>query len=287
MLFSFLIILREGFEIALVLAIILGYLRRTDNRQHFGAVWTGALGAAAICVVVGAGLELTATELSGAAQEAFEGFTMLFAVAVLTWMVFWMRRQAASIGRDLRLQVELAIQRGSLAALVILAFVAVLREGLETVLLLFAGASTHSDSTATFFMGAAGGAAIAALLGYAVYRGSHALPLRQFFTITSIVVLVIGAGMLSNGIAELQESGLIGRLGNRPWDTNAFISMTTTLGKFLHTLLGYDSAPTIGQIVLYWAYIAGGLGAFILGIGMPRPASSPRPVPGLSETMEG
>src|SRR3990170_3882306 len=217
MLFSFLIILREGSEIALVLAIVLGYLRRTGNREHFRAVWTGAVAAGVLSLGAAAALELTATELSGAAQESFEGFTMLFAVGVLTWMVFWMRRQAASIGHALRHQVDIAIERGSLLALVSIAFVAVLREGLETVLLLFAG-----------------------------------------------------AGLLSNGVAELQESGIIGNLGARPWDTDAFISLTTTLGKFLHTLIGYDSAPTWGQIILYWSYLIAGLGAFVVGVGVPR-----------------
>ncbi len=269
MLYSFLIILREGFEIALVLAIVLGYLRRTGNREHFRAVWTGAIAAGALSLGAAAALEVTATELSGSAQEAFEGFTMLFAVGVLTWMVFWMRRQAASIGRDLRHQVDIAIQRGSLIALISIAFVAVLREGLETVLLLFAGASAQrGDSTELFLLGAFAGAAIASALGYLVYRGSNVLPLRQFFTATGVIVIVIAAGLLSNGIAELQESGFISNLGTRPWDTDAFLSQTTTLGKFLHTLVGYDSAPTWGQIVLYWSYLIAGVSAFVFGLGI-------------------
>jgi high-affinity iron transporter len=278
-LFSFLIILREGFEIALVLAIVLGYLGRTGNREHCRAVWTGAFAAAAISFAAAAVLELTAAGLSGAAQEAFEGFTMLFAVGVLTWMVFWMRRQAATTGRELHHQVDIAIQRGSLAALITLAFVAVLREGLETVLLLFAGAATEQGSTVLFLLGAAGGAAVAAALGYVVYRGANVLPLRAFFTATGFIVLVLAAGLVSNGIAELQESGIISNLGARPWDTDALISQTTTLGKFLHTLLGYDSAPTWGQIILYWTYLIAGLGAFALGIGTRRPRRATAPLP--------
>ena len=270
MLYSFLIVLREGFEIALVLAIVLGYLVRTGNREHFREIWLGAVVAAAICIAAAVSLELTSASLSGAAQEAFEGFTMLFAVCVLTWMVFWMRRQAVSIGRDLRQQVDLALEKGSLTALTALAFVAVLREGLETALLLFAGASAgRGDSASTFLGGALAGGIVAALLGYLVYRGSHLIPLRQFFTVTGIVVLVIAAGLVSTGIAELQESGVIGNLGSRPWDTDPMLSQTTTLGKFLHTLIGYDSAPTWGQIVLYWSYLLGGLGAFVFGIGLP------------------
>jgi high-affinity iron transporter len=271
MLFSFLILLREGFEIALIVAIVLGYLRQTGNQRHFRDVWAGTIGAAAMCVGAGATLELTAATLSGAAQEAFEGATMLFAVAVLTWMVFWMRRQAATLGRALRRDVDLALHSGSLTALVALAFTAVLREGLETVLLLFAGASAQrGDSTALFLLGAAGGLAVAAALGYAVYRGSHIIPLRQFFTVTGVVVLVLAAALLSNGIAELQESRLIGNLGPRPWDTDALLSLTTPAGKLLHTLVGYDSAPTWGQIALYWSYLLLGLAAFVRGIALPR-----------------
>lgn len=265
MLYSFLIILREGFEIALVLAIVLGYLKRTGNASRFPAVWAGAGAAAGLCLVAGGLLELTATHLSGSAQEAFEGATMLIAVVVLTWMVFWMRKQAASIGRELRGKIDVALESGSVAALVALAFIAVLREGLETVLLLFAGASASNGSTASFLAGAALGGTVAAALGYLVYRGSHVLPVRQFFVITGLIVIVIAAGLLSNGIAELQESGLIGNLGSRPWDTDAYLSLTTTLGKFLHTLLGYDSSPTWGQIILYWGYLIASVSAFVLG----------------------
>jgi high-affinity iron transporter len=276
-LYSFLIVLREGFEIALVLAIVLGYLLRTGNRELFRAVWLGAGTAALLCVVAGGILELTSSSLSDTAQEAFEGFTMLFATCVLTWMVFWMRRQAASIGRDLRHQVDVALEGGTLTALVVLAFVAVLREGLETVLLLFAGASAErGDSTFEFLGGAFLGGAVAAVLGYLVYRGSHVIPLRQFFTVTGVVVLFIAAGLISTGIAELQASGIIGNLGSRPWDTDSFLSQATTLGKFLHTLIGYDSAPTWGQIVLYWTYLIVGLGTFSSGIGLSKGSDTPK-----------
>ena len=270
MFYSFLIVLREGFEIALVLAIVLGYLMRTGNRDVFRAVWLGAGAAALLCLIAGSLLEITSSSLSNTAQEAFEGGTMLFAAGVLTWMVFWMRRQAASIGRDLRHQVDVALEGGSLTALVGLAFLAVLREGLETVLLLFAGASAErGDSASGFLGGALLGAICAAVLGYLVYRGSHLIPLRQFFTVTGLVVLVIAAGLISTGIAELQNSGVISNLGTRPWDTDAFLSQATTLGKFLHTLIGYDSAPTWGQIILYWSYLIVGLSAFVFGIGLP------------------
>ncbi len=272
MLYSLLITLREGFEIALVVALILAYLKRTGNESRFRQVWLGTGVAAALCVAIAVGLELTASELSGTAQEAFEGSTMLLAATVLTWMVFWMRRQAASLGRELRERVSVSLERGSMAALVFLTFTAVGREGLETVLFLFAGSSSQTDSTALYLGGGLIGFAIAGALGYVVYKGSHVIPMGQFFTVTGVLVLILGAGLISNGLAELHEASILSNLGSRPWDTESFISMTSTLGKFLHTVLGYDSAPMWGQIVAYWAYLVAGLAAFAGGVGLKKPA---------------
>jgi len=261
-LFSFLVSLREGFEIALILAIVLGYLARTGNRRHFRDIWVGTGLAVALTIGVVFVLQATASELSGTAREAFEGTIMLAAAATLTWMVLWMRRQAVSLGRDLRTGVDVALARGSLFALAGLAFSAVIREGIETALFLFAGARASAGSAGEFWAGGAIGFAVAAALGYAVYRGSHLLPVRQFFTVTGVVVLVIAAGLLSNGLAELHEAQLIPQLGPRPWDMDAVLSISSTAGQFLHALVGYDPAPTWGQIVLFWTYLAGGLGVF-------------------------
>jgi len=265
MLFSFLVTLREGIEIALVVAIVLGYLGRTGNRQHFRPVWMGVGAAAATSVGFGALLHFTATGLSGAALEAFEGITMLVAVVVLTWMVFWMRRQAATIGRALRDEVDVAIAGGSLLAIVGLAFSAVIREGFETALFLFAGsAAARGDDALGFVAGGGFGFLVAAGVGAVIYRGAHRLPVRQFFSVSGVVVLVLAAGLLSNGLAELMESGLIPRLGVRPWDTDALLSTTGNAGRLLHTLLGYDSAPTLGQIGAYFTYLIVGLVALLM-----------------------
>jgi high-affinity iron transporter len=263
MLFSFLVTVREGLEIALVVTILLGYLRNIDQRRHFRDVWMGVAAAAAISLIFGAALEVTSKELDGRVLEAFEGFTMLFAVAVLTWMVFWMKRQSAGISVDLRQQVDAALSRGSVAALSLLAFSAVGREGLETVLFLFAG-STNATSSAQFWLGGGLGFAVAGLAGVVLYYGAARLPLKQFFLVSGIAVMVLAAGLLSNGLAELHEAQIITNLGSRPWDMETALPMTSTLGKFLHTVLGYDSAPLMGQIVTYWTYLGIVLAAYVL-----------------------
>ena len=162
MLFSLLVTAREGIEIALIVTILLGYLRRIDQKRHFREIWYGVAAAAALALAVGAGLEIASRELDGRVLAAFEGFTMLFAVAVLTWMLFWMKRQSSGISSALRHQIDSALSRGSIAALALLAFSAVGREGLETTLFLFAGSTSQSSDVAFVFGGVLGFAVAAA-----------------------------------------------------------------------------------------------------------------------------
>jgi len=279
MLFSLFVTAREGLEIALIVTILLGYLRSVNQKGHFKEIWYGVGAAAALSVAVGIGLEIASHELDGRVLEAFEGFTMLFAVAVLTWMLFWMKRHSAGISKELRHRIDTALSRGSMAALALLAFSSVGREGIETVLFLFAG-STNQSSDALFVTGGVLGFVIAAAAGAALYYGSARLPLRQFFLASAIVLMVLAAGLLTNALSELHEATLLRDLGSRPWDTESFISMTSDLGKFLHTLFGYDSAPALSQITLYWAYLVVVLAAYLLW----PVSSSPRQAPDDSGT---
>jgi high-affinity iron transporter len=252
--FSFLVTLREGVEMALIIAILLGYLRSSGRRSYFKHVWAGVALAAVICIGVGVGLEVASKEMDKRFVEAFEGFTMIFAVAILTGMAFWMRSHARGISAELRAQVDQALSGGSMAAIVLLAASSVGREGLETVLFLFAGSTTGSSGV-EYLAGGVLGFAVAAVLGFGIYQGSSRLPLRQFFTLSGIAVIVLAAGLLATSVVKLYEAAIITNLGSRPWDTEQFISITSNLGKFLNTLLGYDSAPSMLQITLYWGYL--------------------------------
>lgn len=254
--YSFLITLREGIEAALILAIILGYLARTGRRQHWRPVWFGAGAAGAGSLAAAVALHLLAVELPGRLQEAIEGFGMLLATAILTWMVFWMRAQSRTIGAELRARVDAALSTGSATALALLAFTSVGREGLETALFLFAGGSA-ADSEAMYWAGAAAGLGTASVIGVAVYSGSHRIPLRTFFTVTSVLLMVLAAGLLTNGLKELHEADILfGNLGPRVWDTYGLLPDNSSLGRFLATLVGYDASPFLGQVVAYAAYLA-------------------------------
>ena len=202
-----LVMLREGFEASLVVGIVLAFLDRTGRRDAFWPVWIGTGVALAISVSVGALLFAVGAELSGTAEKAFEGATMLLAAGLLTWMIFWMRRQARTIRHELETQVESALARGSAFALAAVVFVGVLREGVETSVLLFGTVEGSNRLLAT--TSAAVGLAVAVSLGYLFYRGASRLDLRRFFTATSVLLLVFAGWLLAQGLNELAEAGVL------------------------------------------------------------------------------
>jgi high-affinity iron transporter len=279
MTFSFLVTAREGIEMALIVTILLGYLRSVDQKQHFKAIWAGVAAAAALSIGFAAGLEIASRELDGRVLEAFEGFTMLFAVAVLTWMLFWMRRNSAGISKELKHKMDLALSAGSVTTLALIAFSTVSREGLETALFLFAGSSAQGLDLA-FFVGGLVGFAVAGAVGVVIYYGFARLPLQHFFTVSAIALMILAAGMLTNSLTELHEATIITDLGDRPWDTEEMLPMSSDLGKFLHTVFGYDSAPAVSQIALYWSYMFLAVAMyFAVPLMLPNrsPARAPQP----------
>src|SRR2546428_3214401 len=197
--------LREGFEASLVVGIVLAFLQRTGRRDAFRPVWLGAAAAAAISIGVGALLFVVGAELEGSSEKLFEAATMLVAAGLLTWMIFWMRRQARSIRRELESQVESALASGSALALAAVAFVGVLREGVETSLFLFSTVAGTNRLVAT--TSAAVGLAAAVFLGYLFYRSAAHLDLRRFFQVTSVLLLAFSGWLVAQGLHELAEAG--------------------------------------------------------------------------------
>jgi high-affinity iron transporter len=254
MLSSLLITLREGLEAALIIGIILAYLDRTGNRQGFKPVWIGTSLAILVSLISGAGIYLLAEEFTGRAEEIFEGLAMFVAVGVLTWMIFWMRRQAVNIKIHLHAQIQSILTSGSSFALVILAFVVVVREGIETVLFLFS-ATRVAESAVLFTMGGFLGLGIAIAIGYSIYKGSSRLNLRAFFNVTSIVLIVFAAGLLAHGIHEFQEAGIIPFMVEHIWDINNILPEQSVFGLFLAALFGYNGNPSFIETAVYFGYL--------------------------------
>ncbi len=205
---ALIVMLREGLEAALIVGIVLAYLRKVGAGDRATAVWIGVAAAVGVSIAMGAILAWTVGAMDGRAAHLYDGTAMLLAVGVLTWMVFWMRRQARTLGNDLRDRVALALGAGSGAALATVSFVAVAREGIETALFLFTASST--SSAAAIVAGAAVGGAAALAIGVAIYRGSARLDLRQFFTITSMLLFAFAAYLVIGAFNEFAEAGVGG-----------------------------------------------------------------------------
>ena len=255
MLSSLLITLREGLEAALIVGIILAYLARTNNRQGFRPVWLGTSLAVLVSLIAGAAIYLLVGEFSGRAEKIFEGLAMFVAAGILTWMIFWMRKQAIDIKAHLEAQIQSVLTSGSSLGLVILAFIVVVREGIETVLFLFA-ATRVAESPLLFTVGGLVGLAIAIVIGYSIYKGTSRLNLRTFFNATSLVLIVFAAGLLAYGIHEFIEAGIIPPLVDPVWDINHILSDKSTLGLFLKAILGYNGNPALVEVISYFVFLA-------------------------------
>ncbi|MGH2511936.1 MAG: FTR1 family iron permease, partial [Candidatus Limnocylindrales bacterium] len=210
MLTVFLILLREGLEAALVVGIVIGYLVKVGRRDALRWVWIGIATALVVSLGLGVLVFVTIGDLPSTVQEPIEGLAAVFAVAVLTWMLFWMRRQGRAMKGELENQLDAALRAGSTAALVGLAFVAIVREGLETALFLlalFRSAAASDELSLGLPLAALGGLAVACLLGAAIVRGAIRLNLRRFFSLTGIVILFVAAGLVASAIGAFVDAG--------------------------------------------------------------------------------
>ncbi|MCL4465398.1 MAG: FTR1 family iron permease [Chloroflexi bacterium] len=269
---SLIITTREGLEASLIIGIILAYLARTGHHGYTRAVWAGAATAIAISVTIGAAIFVTVGELTETSEQVVEGAAMLLAAAVLSYTVIWMRHQASGLSATLQSQVSNAVGTGSGLALFILALVAVLREGVETALFLFAAASASSSKDT--LIGGLVGLGVAVALGYAVYTSSNRLNLRAFFNVSGFLLIFFAAGLLVHGLHELQEAALLPAVGGQAWDLGWFLSDEEGPGIFLKALFGYISDPSLGEVTVYTGYLAAALWYYL--------GRRPEPAPGRS-----
>ena len=251
---SLLITLREGFEAALIVAIVLAAVRRSPRPELSRWVWLGT--AAALLLALVAGLVIHATVEDFAGQNRARTFALIcFAAAgLLTWMIFWMRRHARTLKRDLEEKTGHAMAQSGLA-LATVAFIAVAREGLETALFLISG--TTQSSGADVVIGGLIGVAIACGLGVLVYHGSRFVPIRLFFQITGVLIILFAAGLLSRGVMFLQASNDLGSLDAAAYNLTgqAWLTSSTQSGRFLAGIFGWDPRPSIEQVIVYVGYL--------------------------------
>jgi high-affinity iron transporter len=244
--------LREGLEAALIVGMLLSYLSRVGRRDRAASVWLGTALAALVAVGGGAAIFAMGGELEGTSEELFEGTALLLAVGVLSYMIHWMREQARDLRGNLQRQAAAALEasRWSLAAV---AFLVVVREGLEMALFLFGSAETSSP-IATLAGGLLGLAAAVAI-GYAIYRGGLRLNLRSFFSVTGVLLIFFAAGMLAHGVHEYVEASVLPGLVNPLWNAGAILPEGSTRGQFVESLVGFSGTPTLLEVLAYLAYL--------------------------------
>jgi high-affinity iron transporter len=254
--------LREGVEAALIVSIVLAYLAKTGNARHFGKIWLGTALAVAVSIAVGVTLFLTIGGFGGVTEQIFEGVAMTIAAAVVTWMLFWMRRTAANIKGELHAAVDRSLTEGGIFGLTLLAFTAVIREGIETALFLLGQATAAGAEATSTLVGAVLGLLIAVAIGWALYRGARVINLRTFFSWTGVALIFIAAGLLSYGVHEFIEAGVI-RFGTETaFDISGVLPHNPdagalgVVGSILRAIFGYSSTPEWATLITWIAYVA-------------------------------
>lgn len=277
MLANFLIGLREGLEAALVVGILVAYLVRLERRDLLPALWSGVAAAVAVSLGFGALLTFGPQGLTFEAQEAIGGTLSIVAVGLLTWMIFWMARTARHLRADLQHRLDGAVATGRRAVLV-MALLAVGREGLETALFLWAGAQAAGRASAAPLVGAALGLAVAVVLGWAIYRGAVRLDLRRFFGWTGAFLVVVAAGVLSYGVHDLQEAGILPGLHALAFDVSAAVPPTSWYGTVLKGVFNFSPATTWLEAIAWTAYAVPVMTLFVR-TAWAKPAAPAAPAP--------
>jgi high-affinity iron transporter len=272
---SYLIGLREGLEATLVVSVLVAFLVKSDRKDKLPQVWAGVGVAVALSVGFGALLTFTAARLDYTGQELFEAITSLLAVVFVTWMIFWMRRAARALSGELRGKLSEALKVGSFAV-VVMAFLAVAREGLETALLFFASAQGAATS-ATPLIGITLGVITAVLIGWGLYVSAIKINLTRFFTWTGLLLILVAAGILKYGVHDLQEAGVLPGLSTYAFDISGVLPADSWYAALLTGMLNITPQPSVVEVVAWAAYLVPTLFLFLRpqrSKTTPAPASS-------------
>jgi len=260
MLPTYLLSLREGLEAALIIGIVLGAVSKIRRNDLAPAVWLGTLIAIIVSILTAVILTSFGLSLEETAEQIFEGITMIIAAGILTWMIFWMSKQARFLKSELEAGVNKAAASTGKRAVFWLAFVAVVREGVELAFFITAAffAGDQSQVTSNIIQTLAGtilGLGTAALLGWTLFATTVRLDLRRFFQVTGILLILFAAGLVAHGVHEFNEVGWIPAVVEHVWDLNVVLDETSLLGQLLRTLFGYNGNPSLTEMIAYFAYL--------------------------------
>ena len=270
---TFVIFLREGIEASMIVAILLSYLKRINQRERFRDIYLGVALAFVLIFVGGFAAYYFIKQYNGSnVQSYFETITYVVAAAILTFMTLWMHKHARTMAKELQARSEVALTRGTRIGFGLLAFQAVWREGLETMVFTLAIIFASSRQAATpihgnlLWLGAVLGLLVALSIAFAVYRFGAKLNFKRFFQVLGVVLMVFAAGLLANAVQNLQQLGWLPFGTHVLWNTSGTVTESSNFGDVLHSLLGYADQPTVLQAAVWLVYITLSVAAFI-GIG--------------------
>jgi high-affinity iron transporter len=265
--------LREGLEAALVVSILVAFLVRSERRAALPWVWAGVVVAVTLSVGVGALLTFGTSAMSFEAQEAFGGSMSIVAVGFVTWMVFWMRRTARALSGELRDKLAQALEIGSWAV-VLMAFLAVGREGLETAVFFWAAAQAAGDTTQPL-IGFLVGIAVAVALAYLIYRGAVRINMAKFFKVTGVLLVFVAAGILAYGMHDLQEAGVLPGLNTLAFDISTAVPLDSWYGTLLKGIFNLSPQTTVLEATVWVLYVGIVLTLFLLPARGRRSSTTP------------
>jgi high-affinity iron transporter len=268
---TFVVTLREAFEAALILGIVYTYLDRVGARQHYGYATVGGTLGVVASVLAGVAVSFLSGPLLDLGPDLIATAVIFVAVVLLTWHGWWMRQHARAIKGDVQRRIDEARATRRLWVIGVIAFTGVFREGAETVLFLWGLLSqATSMSGAGAIAGGVLGVATAAALGWMIFHGGTRLSLPRFFAVTSVLLLLISAGLASSGVGKLQGLGFLPS-GTPVWDTSGVLADDSVVGTFMAGLIGYRARPTAFEVGAYLVYL---IVAGLLFFGNTRPPRS-------------
>ncbi|SEP13239.1 iron uptake transporter permease EfeU [Trujillonella endophytica] len=282
---SFLIGLREGLEATLVVSILVAYLVKAGRRRQLLPLWAGVAAAVALSVVFGALLTYTETSLLAdyRSRELFEAIASVLAVVLVTWMIFWMRRTARKLKGELTGRLETALGLGALAVAGV-AFLSVVREGLETTLLFYAAAQS-ADTNTEPLIAISAGVATAVVIGVGLYAGAIRVNLSRFFTVSGVLLVFVAAGILKYGVHDFQEADVLPGLNDHAFDISGVLDPNSWYGAAIAGMFNITATPTVLEMVAYLAYLVPVLALFLWPARPPAgPAARTTPGPAVRTT---
>lgn len=269
--------LREGVEASLIVGIIAAFLKRNGRRDALRQMWIGVLAAVALCLLIGVALVTLSQELPQRAQEGLETVIGAFAVVMVTLMILWMTRHARGMKQELEGAAGHALDTGSARALVLMAFLAVLREGFETAVFLVA-VIQNSSTVTTGAIGALLGILGALVIGYGIYRGGVRLNLTRFFRITGVVLVLVAAGLVMTVLHTAHEAGWVNVGQSQALDLSWLVRPGTVLASLLTGVLGLQPRPTVLESI-GWLVYAVPMALYVAWPRGRRPAPAPKSRP--------